>query len=93
MEQANPVLLEPIMRVEVVVPEEYMGDIIGDLNKRRGRILGMESKDNLEVITAEVPLAEMNRYATDLRSLTQARGDFKMTLQDMKKLHLMWHKR
>jgi len=79
MEQANPVLLEPIMRVEVVVPEEYMGDIIGDLNKRRGRILGMESKDNLEVITAEVPLAEMNRYATDLRSLTQARGDFKMT--------------
>jgi elongation factor G len=78
MEQANPVLLEPIMRVEVVVPEEYMGDIIGDLNKRRGRILGMESKDNLEVITAEVPLAEMNRYATDLRSLTQARGDFKM---------------
>ncbi|MBE3593282.1 MAG: elongation factor G [Thermoanaerobacter sp.] len=79
MEQANPVLLEPIMRVEVVVPEEYMGDIIGDLNKRRGRILGMESKDNLEIITAEVPLAEMNRYATDLRSLTQARGDFKMT--------------
>ncbi|SFE09572.1 elongation factor G [Thermoanaerobacter thermohydrosulfuricus] len=79
MEQANPVLLEPIMRVEVVVPEEYMGDIIGDLNKRRGKILGMESKDNLEVITAEVPLAEMNRYATDLRSLTQARGDFKMT--------------
>lgn len=79
MEQANPVLLEPIMRVEVVIPEEYMGDIIGDLNKRRGRILGMESKDNLEVITAEVPLAEMNRYATDLRSLTQARGDFKMT--------------
>ncbi|MFV9568554.1 elongation factor G [Thermoanaerobacter mathranii] len=78
MEQANPVLLEPIMRVEVVVPEEYMGDIIGDLNKRRGRILGMESKDNLEVITAEVPLAEMNRYATDLRSLTQARGEFKM---------------
>lgn len=79
MEQANPVLLEPIVRVEVIVPEEYMGDIIGDLNKRRGRILGMESKDNMEVITAEVPLAEMNRYATDLRSLTQARGDFKMT--------------
>ncbi|MGB9678898.1 MAG: elongation factor G [Thermoanaerobacteraceae bacterium] len=79
MEQANPVLLEPIVRVEVIVPEEYMGDIIGDLNKRRGRILGMESKDNMEVITAEVPQAEMNRYATDLRSLTQARGDFKMT--------------
>ncbi|HHW57175.1 MAG TPA: elongation factor G [Clostridia bacterium] len=79
MEQANPVLLEPIMRVEVIVPEEYMGDIIGDLNKRRGRILGMEAKDNLEIITAEVPLAEMSRYATDLRSLTQARGEFKMT--------------
>lgn len=78
MEQANPVLLEPIVRVEVTVPEEYMGDIIGDLNKRRGRILGMESKDSMEVVTAEVPQAEMSRYSTDLRSLTQARGDFKM---------------
>lgn len=79
MEQANPVLLEPIMRVEVIVPEEYMGDIIGDLNKRRGRILGMEAHGGMEIITAEVPLAEMNRYATDLRSLTQARGDFRMS--------------
>ncbi|TCW42464.1 elongation factor G [Thermohydrogenium kirishiense] len=78
MEEANPVLLEPIMHVEVTVPEEYMGDVIGDLNKRRGRILGMESKGGMEVVTAEVPQAEMAKYATDLRSLTQARGEFKM---------------
>lgn len=78
MEQANPVLLEPIMHVEVTVPEEYMGDVIGDLNKRRGKILGMESNEGLEIINAEVPQAEMLKYATDLRSLTQARGEFKM---------------
>ncbi|QSZ27191.1 elongation factor G [Aceticella autotrophica] len=79
MEQANPVLLEPIMHVEVIIPEEYMGDIIGDLNKRRGHILGMEAKDEFEVVTAEVPQAEMMRYATDLRSITQARGNFTMS--------------
>ncbi|SNX54329.1 elongation factor G [Thermoanaerobacterium sp. RBIITD] len=79
MEQASPVLLEPIMHVEVTVPEEYMGDVIGDLNKRRGHILGMESNEGLEVVTAEVPQAEMSKYATDLRSLTQARGEFKMS--------------
>jgi elongation factor G len=79
MEQANPVLLEPIMHVEVIIPEEYMGDIIGDLNKRRGHILGMEAKDEFEVVTAEVPQAEMMRYATDLRSITQARGNFAMS--------------
>ncbi|QIB27183.1 elongation factor G [Caloranaerobacter azorensis] len=76
---ANPVLLEPIMRVEVLVPEEYMGDIMGDLNKRRGRILGMEpQKDGTQLVIAEVPQAEMFKYAIDLKSMTQARASFKM---------------
>ncbi|WP_271628578.1 elongation factor G [Caldicellulosiruptor sp. DIB 104C] len=77
--QANPVLLEPIMNVKVVVPESYTGDIMGDLNRRRGRVLGMEPVDkNMEKIEAEVPLAEMFKYATDLRSMTQGRGWFTM---------------
>ncbi|MDI3481034.1 MAG: elongation factor [Tepidanaerobacteraceae bacterium] len=74
--QAKPVLLEPIMDVEVVVPESYMGDIIGDLNKRRGRILGMEPRNGMQHIKAQAPMAEMFRYATDLRSMTQGRGSF-----------------
>ena len=78
---ANPVLLEPIMHVEVTVPDEYMGDIIGDMNKRRGRILGMEPKNGKQVVTAEVPQAEMFKYATDLRSMTQAKGSFAMTFE------------
>ena len=73
---ASPVLLEPIMHVEISVPDEYMGDIMGDLNKRRGRILGMEQADGKQLIIAEVPQAEMFKYATDLRSMTQARGSF-----------------
>lgn len=77
--QANPVLLEPIMSVKVVVPQDYTGDIMGDLNRRRGRVLGMQPLDNhLEEILAEVPLAEMFKYATDLRSMTQGRGYFSM---------------
>ncbi len=80
LDQANPVLLEPIMRAEVVVPDDYMGDIIGDMNKRRGRILGMNPIGNgMQEVVAEVPQAEMTRYATDLRSMTQARGSFKLT--------------
>jgi len=79
LEQANPVLLEPIMKAEVIVPDEYMGDIIGDLNKRRGRILGMNPLGNgMQQVVAEVPQAEMAKYATDLRSMTQARGSFKL---------------
>ncbi len=78
MEQAEPVLLEPIMEVEVTVPESYMGDIMGDLNSRRGRILGMDPSDGLQNIRALVPMAEMFRYAIDLRSMTQGRGFFKM---------------
>ncbi len=79
MEQANPVLLEPIMRVEILVPEDYMGDIMGDMNKRRGRILGMEPQnDGYQLVVAEAPQAELFEYAIDLRSMTQARGSFKM---------------
>lgn len=80
LEQGDPVLLEPIMKAEVIVNDEYMGDIIGDLNRRRGRILGMNPIGRgLQCIEAEVPQAEMFKYATDLRSMTQARGSFKLT--------------
>ncbi|HHY96286.1 MAG TPA: elongation factor G [Firmicutes bacterium] len=78
MQEAKPVLLEPIQRVEVMVPEAFMGDVMGDLNKKRGRILGMEPHGSFQVIKALVPLAEMFRYAIDLRSITQGRGTFSM---------------
>ena len=77
-QKADPRLLEPVMRVEVVVPEEYMGDVMGDLNSRRGRILGMESRAGSQIIRSQVPLAEMFGYATELRSRTQGRGSFSM---------------
>ncbi|MDI3542838.1 MAG: elongation factor, partial [Candidatus Atribacteria bacterium] len=76
--ESEPVLLEPIMSIEVTVPEEYMGDVIGDLNSRRGRILGMEPQDGYQKIKALVPMAELFRYSVDLRSLTQGRGYFTM---------------
>jgi len=78
VKKAKPVLLEPIMAVEVVVPEDYMGDVIGDLNSRRGRIEGMELRGTSQIIRSSVPLAEMFGYATDLRSRTQGRGSFTM---------------
>ena len=78
MKEANPVILEPIMKVEVVMPEEYMGDVIGDLNSRRGRIESMEDVGNGKKVTAYVPLSEMFGYATDLRSSTQGRGNYSM---------------
>ncbi|WP_200791937.1 elongation factor G [Caloranaerobacter azorensis] len=78
MKKGNPVLLEPIMKVEVVVPEEYMGDVMGDINSRRGRVEGMESRSGAQVIRGYVPLAEMFGYATDLRSKTQGRGTYVM---------------
>ncbi|WP_315002526.1 elongation factor G [uncultured Selenomonas sp.] len=77
-EKANPVLLEPYVKVEVTVPEEYMGDVIGDLNSRRGRIDGMEPRNGVQVIDAYVPLSEMFGYSTDLRSKTQGRGNYSM---------------
>jgi len=76
--KANPVLLEPIMKVEVVTPEEYMGDVMGDLNRRRGLVQGMEDAPSGKIIRAEVPLAEMFGYATDLRSATQGRATYSM---------------
>jgi len=78
VQKGNPAILEPIMRVEVTTPEEYLGDVIGDLNGRRGQVLGMEARGNAQVITAHVPLAEMFGYATDLRSKTQGRASFVM---------------
>ncbi len=79
MRKADPVLMEPIMRVEVSVPEEYLGDVIGNINSRRGNLMGMESVSGNQEIKAEVPLAEMFGYATDLRSCTQGRGNYTMT--------------
>ena len=75
--EANPVLLEPVGELKVTVPDSYMGDVIGDLNKRRGRVMGMDpTGDGNQVISAEVPMAEMGSYAIDLRSMTQSRGSF-----------------
>jgi elongation factor G len=76
--KASPVLLEPIMRVEAVTPEEYMGDVMGDLNRRRGILQGMDDTPAGKAVRAEVPLKEMFGYATDLRSLTQGRATFSM---------------
>ena len=78
MQKASPVLLEPIMKVEVTMPEEYMGDVIGDLNSRRGRVEGMDDIGGGKIVKAYVPLAEMFGYATDLRSRTQGRGQYTM---------------
>ena len=76
--KAKPVLLEPVMRVEVVVPEEYMGDVMGDLDSRRGRIQSQEARGGTQIINARVPLSEMFGYATDLRSRTQGRATYSM---------------
>ena len=78
MKKADPVLLEPIMKVVVIVPDEYMGDVIGDLNSRRGMILGMDAVPGAQQINSEVPLSEMFGYATDMRSKTQGRGQYTM---------------
>ena len=78
MKQASPVLLEPIMKVEVVTPDEYMGDVMGDLNSRRGRIEGMNVQGNAQVINAMVPLKQMFGYSTELRSITQGRATYTM---------------
>lgn len=76
--EANPIIMEPIMRMEVTVPEQFMGDIMGDLNKKRGKIQGMEARGHIQVIKALAPLAEAQKYAIDLRSMTQGRGLFAM---------------
>ena len=81
MENAKPVILEPIMKVEIIIPDEYMGDIISDINKKRGRVIGMEPEGNNEKVIADIPLSEMFKYATDLRSMTQGRGSFSMEFE------------
>jgi elongation factor G len=80
MEQAKPTLLEPIMKVEITIPDEFAGSIMGDLNSRRGRIQGMENKGGKTIVKAEVPMAEMLTYGAELTSMTQARGSFNMEL-------------
>jgi elongation factor G len=89
--KAGPVLLEPIMRLEVVAPDDYLGDIVGDLNARRGKIDGMEMRGGSRVIKALAPLAEMFGYATILRTLTQGRGVFSMefAVYETTPLHVM----
>lgn len=81
MRAANPVLLEPIFKVEVTTPEEYMGDVIGDLNSRRGQVSGMTDRNNAKIINAQVPLSQMFGYATDLRSKTQGRASYSMEFE------------
>jgi elongation factor G len=81
MEEAGPILLEPIMKATITVPEQFMGDVLGDLNGKRARVLGMGQQRGNSLITAEVPLAEMQRYAADLRSMTQGRGYFSMEFE------------
>ncbi len=78
MSKARPVLLEPIMKVKVMIPDQFMGDITGDLNHKRGRIMGVDSEDGMQVITAEIPQAEMFKYSSELRSMTGGRGSFEM---------------
>ena len=78
MKNARPVLLEPISRLKIAVPEQYLGDVMGDLSKHRGRIIGTDIQDDMQIITAEAPQAELLTYATTLRSMTQARGSFTM---------------
>ena len=86
MSKATPCLLEPIMSVEVVTPEEYLGDVMGDLNGRRGKVASMEARANAQVIRAMVPLSEMFGYATDLRSKTQGRATFTMQFHHYEKV-------
>jgi elongation factor G len=83
--RANPVLLEPVMKVEVEVPEAFVGDVIGDINARRGQLEGMTTEGGTSKVTAKVPLAEMFGYATDIRSKTQGRGIFTMELATTRK--------
>ena len=76
--RANPVILEPVYSLKITVPTSFMGDIYGDMNKRRGKIMGSDTQGDVSVVTAEVPLGEITKYATDLRSMTQGRGSYEM---------------
>ena len=85
MDAANPVLLEPIVKLKVIVPDNYTGDIMSDLNNKRGRVMGMLPEGGYNTIEAEVPLAEVLRYAIDLKSITQGRGRYTFTFSHLKK--------
>ena len=76
--KCNPIILEPIMKIEVTVPELYYGDVLGDISRRRGLVVGESTKNNAKIVEAEVPLSEMFGYVTDLRSMTQGRGNYSM---------------
>ena len=91
MESAKPVILEPVMSMEVSVPDECMGDVIGDLNSRRGKVLGVDAKGHSQTIKAQVPMSEVLRYASDLRSMTSGRGEFQSEFSHYEELppHLM----
>jgi elongation factor G len=78
MQQARPVLLEPVMKMEIIIPEEFLGSVIGDLNSRRGKVQSMDSKRNSQVITALVPMSEVLTYANQLNALTSAQGTYTM---------------
>jgi elongation factor G len=80
-QQCRPVILEPMMKVEVVTPEDYMGDVVGDLNRRRGKIMGMNDRGIAKVVDAEVPLSEMFGYSTSLRSMSQGRATYTMQFE------------
>jgi elongation factor G len=86
MEKASPVLLEPYMKVEITTPEEYLGDVMGDVNSRRGRIEGFSDRLGIKVVDAYVPLSEMFGYATTLRSLTQGRASYSMEFHHYEKV-------
>ena len=77
--KAGPVLLEPVYELKITIPSDYLGDVMGDMNKRRGRIMGTEGVGSKQIVTAEAPLGEILKYATDLRSMTQGRGKFEMS--------------
>ena len=93
MDSAQATLMEPIMTVTVTVPEEYVGDVIGDLNSRRGRPLGMEPKGTVTEIKAEVPMAEMLDYAPDLRAITGGQGEYSMDLARYEEVPATWRNR
>jgi elongation factor G len=86
VQQAKPILLEPIMAMEIAVPDESMGDVIGDLNSRRGKVLGVDPRVGTQVIRALVPMAEVLRYSPDLRSMTSGRGAFTMEFDHYEEL-------
>ncbi len=84
--EAAPILLEPLMKVDISVPADYLGDVTGNVNARRGRVMGMDQQDGIQIVHAEVPLVTMFGYSTELRSITQGRGNYTMQLARYEKV-------